>query len=121
MNSKLIVLGSLLMSLNSFAATNLDCVATDVYGGPLEESFSVEEYPEVTVTAKEVSIGASSYSKADGSSISIKTNSKSILVEVVTADESEQFDITVNKRTKKGTIVYKTPDTLEEMADITCK
>lgn len=116
-----ILLASMFVTNFVSAAVNLDCTATAVYGGPLEESFSVEEYPEVTANKNEVSIGASSYSKADGDTITIRETASKIKVIVVTSSQDEEFDIEVNKKTKKGTVFYKTAEDAEDMADISCK
>ena len=120
MKTLLLSAALLVISSTSFAA-NIECKATDVYGGPLEESFSVEEYPEVSISPAEVSIGSSSYSKSDGVSITIKKSPAKTSVVVVTKDQSEQFNIVINNKTKKGTVSYNTADTSEDMADIVCK
>lgn len=105
----------------SLAATTIECTATDVYGGPLEESFSVEEYPDVSLSASKVWLGSSLYSMADGAKITIKRTAKKTTVTVITKSESEEFDIIIDNKTKKGTITYKSRDSLYDMADITCK
>ena len=117
----LILLSSLLVSHYVSAAVNLDCKATAIYGGPLEESFSMEEYPEVSVTPSEVSIGSSNYSKRDGNSIKVSESATKIKVVIVTKYQDEEFDLTVDKKTRKGTIFYKSDDTAEDMADIRCR
>lgn len=117
----LFLLTSLILSAEVSAAVNLDCKATAIYGGPLEESFSMEEYPEVSVTNAEVSIGSSNYSKSDGNTITVRETATKIRVVVVTKYQDEEFDLTVDKKTRKGTIFYKSADTAEDMADIRCK
>jgi hypothetical protein len=108
---------------HSFAAHKISCVATKVSGGPLEESFSVDEYPDVTVNETEASIGASHYSTDDQDSIEIKETATLVKADIVVASGEESFEVVVNKKKKTGKVVYRTTneDETETIATLKCK
>ncbi len=120
MQTKLLLTFLLLISSQAHSATNLACVATSIYGGPLEESFSMDEYPEISISPGSVQMGSSAYGTSLGDIISIRTSGEKVLVKVQANNRSEEFVIAINKRTKKGNILYKASGVSEMMADIIC-
>jgi hypothetical protein len=68
MNKIVYAIPTLFLTVSSFAA-DVKCKATEISFSPFEESFSVEEYPEVFLStsegSEELKIGSSIYSNLD--------------------------------------------------------
>jgi len=79
-------------------AYDASCTATEVHDTSyLEESLSVEEYPEVTVSSDEVGLGASVYSINDGDQILLRPSvGFKTTIEVVHASGEVSFFININ-------------------------
>lgn len=79
-------------------AFEANCKVTEMYDSSyLEESLSLEEYPDVTLNAEEVYLGSSHYSLNDGDSITLKPSvgfEKTIEITDVTGEQ--KFTVTVN-------------------------
>ncbi len=88
----------------------------------LEESFTKEEYPNVDITQQEISIGANSYEKAKGVTITQTEDSKNLIYKAIDPSGEDRFEILVNKKTKRGKVYYKTMNEEETvlMAKIKC-
>jgi len=105
------------------ADISINCVATKITGGPLDESFSVEEYSGVSVTETEASIGANGYSTDDEDSIEMSETSGYVKAMIIAASGEESFELIINKKSGTGQLIYHTTneEETEPMADLVCK
>lgn len=115
------------LALGSFSAQafELSCKVTEVIDDSiLEESLSVEEYPDIKITDEEAWLGMSLYSLADGDSIERKnTFGFHVILEVKSA-HGETFVVTYEDLPGRrlGNITYREAGGLEfsDLAKIDC-
>lgn len=125
MKSFLFILVILLGAATSYAAKPLaDCIAKEVYDtSTFEESFSVEEYPEVYVTESEAWIGASLFKKSEKTMIASKrVSDEHQLIFIGEIRAPSMFTILIDLRTMEGQLFETIDGTNKQflLADLAC-
>ena len=117
---------AVLTSLSAHA-TNAQCKVKEVTDSSvLEESLSVEEYPDISATSDEVHLGSSAYSTSDGDSIVSQPSGDSAVVIQIDAQSGESFLISYAHgigQSGDGSLLYRGVggSTFSEIATLSCR
>ena len=114
MKTKIVITVIMLLSLNTHATDLLSCTATEILGGELEESLSVEEYPDISATQNEVTLGSSSWSESDGDGIHDASTEQTVEVILSVGRSTEKYRLLVTRETRKGLVLYQANDREKE-------
>lgn len=121
MRSILIVFASSLFSLNAFSATEVHCVATNVYlnsDSELKGKFDIAS--NLSANAEIANLGSASFSVSEGDRISLKTKGDYTSVILKSKGSSEAFKIRFNNKTKLGELTLESWDLSQGIAKIQC-